>query len=138
MKIHSRPINAGETFCTSIKHAKSIFSDTDVTLDFGAFSRYYAPHKNEIGFGYYDKKIEGSVVAQMILHRGVDCSQLHFFVVKNEHMSLEMKKIFEDQILQKLFEMYNQHCASNFAQQKDTVIWVELLNDKFYIHKYNA
>jgi len=136
MKVYSRPINAGETFCTSIKTAKSIYENTEIHLCFGEFGRQYNPHKNEIGFGYYSKNIRGKVVANMILHPGVDCPLLSFYVIKSNDISTELKNHFQHDILYQLLEIYNQFLMGNPFLQKSMVVWVELINENFYIHKF--
>lgn len=136
MKIYSRPINAGETFCTSINVAKSVFDNTEVKLCFGEFSRQYIPHKNEIGYGYYKRNICGTVVAQMILHPNVNCPLLCFYVIKSKDISGELKNVFQNDVLHQLLEIYNQFLFGNPILQRSTVIWVEMLNERFYIHRY--
>ncbi len=136
MKIYSRPINEGETFCTSIKAAKNIFKNTEVKLCFGEFSREYNPYKNEIGYGYYKKNILGTVVAKMVLHPGVNCPLLCFYVINSKDISIELINTFQNDILQQLLEIYNQFILNNSLLQKNTVIWVEWRNDKFNIHKF--
>ena len=136
MKVYSRPINAGETFCTSIKTAKSVFKNTEIELCFAEFGRKYNPHNNEFGFGYYKKNIRGKVVASMILHPGVNCPMLAFYVFKSNEISIELINNFQNNVLYQLFEIYNQFQQGNPDLQKDTGIWVELLNEKFYIHQF--
>ena len=136
MKIYSRSINAGETFCTSIKNAKVVFENTEVKLCFGEFRREYNPYKNEIGFRYYKRNIHGQVVANMILEPSVNCPLLSFYVVKSNSISNSMKNDFENDVLYRLREKYDQFCITDTLQQRKTIIWVELLDDKFYIHQY--
>lgn len=136
MKIYSRPINAGETFCTSIKTAKSVFNNTEIELCFAEFRRNYNPYSNEFGFGYYKKNIRGKVVANMILHPRVNCPLLSFYVLKSNEVSIELINDFQNNVLHQLFEIYNQFQQGNPDLQKDTGIWVELLNEKFYIHQF--
>ena len=136
MKIYYRPINIGETFCTSIKVAKSLFKNTEVKLCFGEFARQYNPYKNEIGYGYYKKHIFGTVVVTMVLHPKVSCPLLCFYVVKSKEFPDELRNIFQNDVLHQLLEIYNQFFIKNSLLQRDTVIWVEWLNDKFVIHKF--
>ncbi len=136
MKVYSRPINTGEAFCTSIKTAKSIFENTEVKLCFGEFRRQYIPYKNEFGFGYYKKNISGIVVATMTLEPSVKCPLLSFYVLKSNAFSEALKKHFENEVLYRLLEIYNQFCNEDSLQQRKTMIWVELLNDKFNIHRF--
>ena len=134
MKIYSRPINTGETFCTSIKTAKSFFENTNIKLCFGEFRRQYVPHKNELGYAYWKKNIQGKVVAKTTLEPGVDSPLLSFYVVKSTDVSNLMKEEFEN-VLYKLLEMYNQFINSKISQQQTTIIWVEMINNKFHIHR---
>ena len=134
MKVYSRSINTGETFCTSLKAAKSIFENTEVKLCFGEFSREYNPHQNEIGFGYYKKNIAGQVVAHMVLEYGVNCPLLKFYVIKSNIISVSLKDDFEHNVLPALFYLYIQF-HNNMMLQKQ-VVWVELLNNSFKIHTY--
>lgn len=136
MKIYSRPINIGETFCTSIKSAKTVFKSTEINLCFGEFSRKYNPYKNEFGYVYYKNNIHGTVVAKMILQPGVNCPMLAFYVLKSNEVSIELINDFQNNVLHQLFEIYNQFQQGNPDLQKDTGIWVELLNEKFYIHQF--
>ena len=136
MKIYSRPINTGETFCTSIKTAKTVFKNTEIKLCFGEFERKYNPYKNEFGYGYYKKKIRGTVVAEMILQPGVNSPLLSFYVLKSNEISIELINDFQNNVLHQLFEIYNQFQQGNPDLQKDTGIWVELLNGKFYVHQF--
>ena len=136
MKVLSRPLNVGETFCTSIKKAKAVFNCTDIKLCFGAFSRYYNPYENEFGYYYYKKNIHGTVVAQIILHPGVTSPLLKFYVLKSTLKSTQLKSEFEDAVLQKLFTMYRDYCSGQPSQQRSTIIWVELLDDSFIIHQF--
>ena len=91
MKVYSRPINTGETFCTSIKAAKSLFENTDVKLCFGEFRRQYNPYTNEFGFGYYKKNIYGTVVATMTLEPNVKCALISFYILKPNTFSMSLK-----------------------------------------------
>ena len=136
MKVYYRPINEGETFCTSIKKAKSVFQNTEIKLCFGEFSKQYNPYKNEIGYGYYKKNIFGNVVVQMVLHPGVNCPLLSFYVVKSRDFTDELKVKFQNDILYQLLEIYNRFLLEDYFAQKDTVIWVEWINDNFTIHKF--
>lgn len=135
MKVYSRPINTDETFCTSIKTAKSIFENTNVKLCFGEFRRQYVPHKNEIGYAYWKKNILGKVVAKMILEPSVDSPLLSFYVVKSTDVSNSMKKEFEN-VLCDLLEIYNKFLYSNTSQQRTTMLWIEMINNKFHIHQF--
>ena len=136
MKIYSRPLNDGEMFCTSIKAAKSVFQDTEVKLCFGEFGRQYNPYKNEFGYGYYKKNIKGTVVASMILHPGVKSPLLGFYVIKSDSISDSMKDYFETDVLCKLRRIYDDFCDGDPREQKDTIIWIEWLNDKFNTHRF--
>lgn len=136
MKVYSRPLNDGEMFCTSIKAAKSVFQNTEVKLCFGEFGRKYNPYKNEFGYGYYKKNIKGTVVASMILHPGVNSPLLGFYVVKSYSISDSMKDYFEKDILYKLRRLYDEFCSGDPREQKDTIIWVEWLNDRFNTHQF--
>ena len=136
MKIYSRSINAGETFCTSIRNAKDVFENTEVKLCFGEFKRKYDPYKNEIGFGYYKRNIHGQVVATMILEPGVNCPLLSFYVVKSSSISNSTKNDFENNVLYRIREIYDQFCISDALKQRVTIIWVELLDDKFHVHQF--
>jgi len=136
MKVYSRPLNDGEMFCTSIKAAKSVFQNTEVKLCFGEFGRQYNPYKNEFGYGYYKKNIKGTVVASMILHPGVNSPLLGFYVVKSYSISDSMKDYFEKDILCKLRQLYDEFCSGDPREQKDTIIWVEWLNDRFNTHQF--
>ena len=136
MKVYSRPLNDGEMFCTSIKAAKSVFQNTEVKLCFGEFGRQYNPYKNEFGYGYYKKNIKGTVVASMILHPGVNSPLLGFYVVKSYSISDSMKDYFEKDILYKLRRLYDEFCSGDPREQKDTIIWVEWLNDRFNTHQF--
>jgi len=123
-------------FCTSIKAAKSVFQNTEVKLCFGEFGRQYNPYKNEFGYGYYKKNIKGTVVASMILHPGVNSPLLGFYVVKSYSISDSMKDYFEKDILCKLRQLYDEFCSGDPREQKDTIIWVEWLNDRFNTHQF--
>lgn len=136
MKVYYRPINEGETFCTSIKNAKSIFQNTEIKLCFREFSRQYNPYKNEIGYGYYKRNIFGTVVAKMVLNPGVNCPLLSFYVVKSKEFTDELKTSFQNDILYQLLEMYKHYFIKDPLSQKETVIWVEWIKDKFVIHKF--
>lgn len=136
MKIYYRPINFGETFCTSVKNAKDVFKNTEVKLCFGEFKREYRPYKNEIGYGYYKKNIHGKVIASMILEPSVICPLLKFYVLKSDDISNSIKSDFENNVLLQLRDIYAQFCSAGSSQQKTTVFWVELLDNKFYIHKF--
>lgn len=136
MKIYSRAINIGETFCTSKKQAKNVFENTEVKLCFGAFRKKYTPYQNEIGYGYYKRNIHGQVVSNMILEPGVNCPMLKFYIVKSDGLSSSTRDDFESNVLYRLRDIYFQFCSTNALQQKTTVIWVELLDDKLYIHQF--
>ena len=136
MKVYYRPINNGETFCTSIKKSKSVFQNTEIKLCFGEFSKQYNPCKNEIGYAYYKRNIFGIVVAETVLQPGVECPLLSFYVVKSKDFTDELKEKFQNDILYQLLEIYKQFILKDYYSQKDTVIWVEWVNDKFTIHKF--
>ena len=135
MKIYYRPVNSGETFCVSVKTAKSIFKDTNVKLCFGEFQRHYIPHNNEFGYAYWKKNISGAVVAQTILEPGVDCPLLCFYVVKSTDVSPSLKNDFE-KVLCSLFETYNQFINSEISRQQKTIIWVEMIDNRFHVHRF--
>ena len=135
MKINYRPLNSGESFYTSVKAAKAIFKNTEIKLCFGAYGRQYCPYKNEFGYGYYKKNIHGTVVATTFLHPGVKYTLLNFYVVKSESISSTLRDIFENDILHKLYDLYSQICL-DCSSPRSTMIFVELLNGKFYIHQF--
>ena len=137
MKVYSRPLNPGESFCTRIKTAKELFKNTEVKLCFGEFRRYYRPYPNEIGYTYYKKNIRGEVVAHMVIHPGVDCPLLSFYVVKATTISNEMQSKFEKVVLPKLLDIYIQSLSCDIEYSKPFVVGVELLNDEFCIHRYS-
>ena len=136
MKIYYRSINAGETFCTSIQNAKDVFENTEVKLCFGEFKKKYNPHKNEIGYGYYNRNIHGEVVANMILEPAVNCPLLKFYVVKSNSISKSIKVDFEKNVLYTIREIYNEFIIADGLHQRITVVWVELIDDKFHIHRF--
>ena len=106
MKIESRPINNGETFCCSIKAAKEIFNNTSVTLSFA----FVGPHVSFIGHGPFNpwcrKNVKGNVVAIMNTYPNVSNCTLFFFVEKEAKMTSELKKQFEQEFLPKFFNNY--------------------------------
>ncbi len=136
MKIYYRTLNAGETFCTSMKNAKDVFKNTGVKLCFGEFRRKYDPYENEIGVGYYKRNIRGQVVANMILEQGVNSPLLKFYVVKSGNISNSTKNDFENNVLYRIREIYNKFIIDDALKQRTTIIWVELLNDEFHIHQF--
>ena len=134
MKVSVRSLNKGETFCCSVKCAKSIFQSTDVHLNFSFFGRDYSVLK-ESSRGYFLKnKIKGRVVASMTVYNVTSEAMLSFYVLKESQYPLEMKEIFENTYLPKFLEFYKVQIKNTDLICNEKTMIIELCNDEFKIH----
>lgn len=135
MEVHVRTLNAGETFCCSIKKAKEIFRETSVRLDFAYFGRSYAA-RTETSPAYYLKRdIQGRIISKMSMCIGEKSPLLSFFILKKEFFSSELKNEYEQKYLPEFYHFYQENLNDSSLLNIQKFILVEFLNEKLKLHK---
>lgn len=132
MYVEYRPCNANEKFPCSVKKAKDVFRDTEVTLN---FSRSFGTFLNSPSAFFLKKQILGRVVASMYMTPGRKRPLLSFFVCKSCDMSEKLRREFEDVYLQECYSFYKEFVDMLDLTSPTYLMVVELLEGKLKSHK---
>jgi len=133
MKVHYQRYNKGVKYCCPSKLVKELFRNTDITLNFGGYVRKYDPFPNELGYSYFSKKIKGVIISKLTTMYSGSIPTLCFYLIKETEWTSELQYKFENEVLQQLFDFYNDMILSD---RKYECVLVELLNEQLIIHKY--
>ena len=134
MKVSVRPLNTGETFCCSIKSAKSIFQSTEIHLNFSFFGRDYGTFSETPDAYYFKNNIKGRIIASLYAHSNSEHSILSFYVLKQSSFSQELKNEFESSYLPWFYNHYKAQLSINDISDKAKMMLVELYNGKLIPH----
>lgn len=137
MRITVRPLNDGETICCTVKKAKEIFGDTDVTIDFAYYDRHFGTFANTKDRFYVDRYVKGRVVASMYAHGGVSETILGLYVVKKVELTEDLRQQFENVFLEKFYEFYQRTVSDPLGVALSKCMLVELYDGKFKVHEFS-
>lgn len=137
MEVKIRTLNKGETFCCSVKCAKSIFKNTDVFLNFAFLGRDYSTFAHTTDAYYLKNKIKGRIVASLYAHSKTEKSILSFYVLKQCDFSQELKKQFELIYMPKLLDLYHAQLKKGGFSDHTKKMLIELYNGQLIFHEYN-
>ena len=134
MKVEVRHLNSGEIFPCSVKSAKSIFHQTDVTLNFAQYGRDFGTFSNTPDRFFVQRNIKGRVIACMYAHVGVAKAMLSFYVIKQMDYGLTQIERFEKECLPRFYDFYNQILNSDDIFGTCYTMFVELLNGNLNVY----
>ena len=134
MNVFVRPLNKGETFCCSVRKAKEVFKDTEVSLGF-AVIRDYAVFMGTKLDTYFNKNVRGRVLATMDLLEGQTSTSIGFYVVKEKSFPTELKQEFEQVYLLKFYEFYQRHANTQSVIRREHIMLVTLLKGELKLYE---
>mgnify|MGYP003298527029 CR=1 FL=1 len=137
MEVKIRPLNKGETFCCSVKCAKSLFKNTNVFLNFAFLGRDYATFANTKDAYYLKNKIKGRVIASLYAHSKTEKSILSFYVLKQDDFSQDLKKEFELVYMPKLIDFYLAQLNVDGLSDHTKMILIEFYKGQLFLHKHD-
>ena len=137
MEIKIRPLNKGETFCCSVKCAKSFFKTTEILLNFAFSGRDYSTFAHTKDSYYLKSKIKGRVVASLYAHSKTEKSILSFYVVKQNDFSQNLKNQFELIYMPKLVDFYHSQLKREDLSDHTKMILIELYCGQLFLHEYD-
>lgn len=135
MKIISRPLNSGECFPCSMKKAKTLFADTNVTLNFAHSSRVYDTFKNTFDMFYLKNNIKGRVISSMYMYPGESNPFLSFYVLKKKDYPEEIQQEFEEKYLNLYIDFYNE-MMDKITPYVSHVMLVEYRDNRLFLHRF--
>ena len=137
MKIYSKPVNNGETFCCRMKPVKDLFRNTPISISFAGLGREYGAWINTPYYAYMKNRIKGRVVCEMTLTSGCNNAILCFYPLKNELITDNLKRQFEQEFLPQIFEFYNANRYDENITKRELLLTVEIRNSQFYLQFAN-
>ena len=137
MKIKIRPLNKGETFCCSVKCAKSFFHSTEIFLNFAFSGRDYSTFAHTKDSYYLKNKIKGRVVASLYAHSKTEKAILSFYVVKQNEFSQTLIDQFELIYMPKLMDFYQSQLQREDLSDHTKTILIEFYCGHLFLHEYD-
>ena len=137
MELKIRPLNRGETFCCSVKCAKSFFKNTQVFLNFAFLGRDYATFAHTSDAYYLKNKIKGRVIASLYAHSKTEKSILSFYALKQDEFSQELKKEFELLYIPKLLDFYHTQLKRDGVSDHTKMMLIEFYKGQLLHHEHD-
>ena len=136
MKVLSRPLNKGETFPCSIRSAKELFKDTDVTLNFSYTARTYGTFVNTPDMFYCRNNIRGVILSSMYMYTCNHDAMLSFYVVKSNKFNRDLQTEYESEFLPQYLQLYKRLVVVGPHNSETTVMLVELVDNALKLHTF--
>ena len=134
MKIYNKPINKNEVFCCSLKAAKAVFNDTEISLNFAGLGRSFAAFAESPIWYYVKRNVKGNIIAELNMTGGFSTAAiLSFYVFNNNVFSKEIIELFEGTYLYKLYHIYQEASAVNNCNKNKLAV-VELYDGQLKLH----
>ena len=134
MKVVVRRLNSGEVFPCTVKSAKSIFNQTEVTLNFAQYGRDFGTFSNTPDRFFVQRNVKGHIIASMYAHVGVTNAMLSFYVIKQKDYGLPQIERFEKEILPSFYDFYSKIIKSNDIFGSCYIMLVELLDGNLNVY----
>lgn len=134
MKVYFRPLNSNEIFPCSVRKAKEIFRNTDVTLSFAYGCRIYGAFLNTPPAFYLKNKIKGRVIADTTMYPRLKNMHISFFVIKAKDYNAQLQKEFEEKYLMEFYRLYESMLNDSTLNNKGVSMLVELIDGKLKLH----
>lgn len=134
MKVYFRPLNSNEIFPCSVRKAKEIFRNTDVTLSFAYGCRIYGAFLNTSPAFYLKNKIKGRVIADTTMYPRLKNMHISFFVIKAKDYNAQLQKEFEEKYLMEFYRLYESMLNDSTLNNKGISMLVELIDGKLKLH----
>lgn len=138
MTIKLRALNLNETYICTKKELKSVFKNADLDVYFGTCMQSREEEKNNF-FYRPNRGCKDRIVANLIVGKDRICvnnislgSCLKFYILKRDGYTDELHSLFVDDVLPKLFDLYNKY---KDREQEIYCITVGLNNGKFIFYK---
>ena len=136
MKIDSRPLNKGETFCCSMRAAKELFRNYDITLNFSCYGRDFGTFAETPDRYYVERNVKGRIVSSLYMRTNDKSAILSFYVLKEENYSPELRTQYEKEFLPEHLKMYKELTKDPGAKKVDDKIMLVTLKDgKFNLYE---
>ncbi len=118
-----------------MKKAKTLFADTNVTLNFAQTGRIYGTFKNTFDMFYLKNNIKGHVISSMCISPGESNPFFSFYVLKKKDLPEEIMQEFEEKYLKLYLDFY-----SEMMNKTETsvchVMLVEYRENKLFLHQF--
>lgn len=135
MQVKVRPLNAGETFCCSIKKAKAVFRDTNVYLNFAFFGRDFGTFARTADRFYCERNVRGIVVSNMHIYSRSERPMLSFYALREKDFPEERKREFEQKYLPKYYTLYQEMLYDWSLIRVFKFMLVEWINGELKLHE---
>ena len=136
MKIDSRPLNKGETFCCSMRAAKELFRNYDITLNFSCYGRDFGTFAETPDRYYVERNVKGRIVSSLYMRTNDKSAILSFYVLKEENYSPELRTQYEKEFLPEHLRMYKELTKDPEAKKiDDKMMLVTLKDGKFNLYE---
>ena len=136
MRILSRPLNKGETFCCSMRAAKELFRNYDITLNFSYLGRDFGTFAETPDRYYVERNVKGRIVSSLYMYTNQARPILSFYVLKEENYSPELRTQYEKEFLPEHLRMYKELTKNPEAKKIDDKIMLVTLKDgKFNLYE---
>lgn len=136
MRMLSRPLNKGETFCCSMRTVKELFREHNITLDFSYLGRDFGTFAETPDRYYVERNVKGRIVSSLYMRTNDKNAILSFYVLKEQNYSPELKKQYEKEFLPEYLRMYKELTKDPEAKKiDDKMMLVTLKDGKFNLYE---
>lgn len=137
MRIRTRVINDGETFCCRISSFKKYFSETTLTGNFAYLGREYAVFLNTYHDTFLKRNVKGYVIASTTMCCSYDEPAVCFYVVPSKYFDDKKKEEFESICFPIIMDIYQKTRVESRYDQMVTFL-AEYREDKIISHIYRG
>ena len=135
MKVDVRPLNKGETYCCSVKQAKYLFRETQVSLNFAFTGREFKTVYEHPIYHFVNRNIKGKIIAYAWIGVREANALLNFFSLKESEFSNDLKEEFELKFLSQFYDLYIKQLSDQSPIHVQRIFMcVELFNGKLIKH----
>ena len=133
MKVYFK--NTHETYCCSLRLLKDTFKDTNITIDFGYFSRKHSTNIYNREHFFCKKNIRGEVVLSLEMVNSIDSPILSLYSISTKKNNiLKIQEEFNCNIIDKVKEFYIEHLNS-IRDSFHYILLVDLFEGHLFIRK---
>ena len=135
MKIRTRALNPGETFCCRISSFKKYFSKTTLRGHFADLGREYAVFLNSFEDTYLKKNVKGYVIASTTMCCLYDEPAVCFYAIPKQYFDEKKKEEFERSFFPIIMDIYQKTRTESQYDPMVTFL-VEYLEGNMIPHVY--
>jgi len=135
LEVKTKPLNAGETFCCSMKKAKELFNGTAVFLNFAYLGRDFATFAETPDRYYWKKSVKGRIIVSAQMRSREERPIISFYVLREKDFSAELKAEFEQKYLPEYYRLYQELLNDQSLTITTKLMLVELFDGKLKLHE---